>query len=116
MNPLDNSTGVRGPGLDGPNGPNGPNKGASARRGAGVSPASGDDSRRGGANPVDSGESVSLTRTASNLLALETKLRELPDIDQARVEAVRRAIDEGRYVIDTRRIVDSLLQSERELR
>lgn len=113
MNPLDNSTGVRGPGLDGLD------TGASARRGAEVSPASpasAGDSRRGGANPVDSGESVSLTRTASNLLALETKLRELPGIDQARVEAVRRAIDEGRYVIDTRRIVDSLLQSERELR
>lgn len=113
MNPLDNNTGVRGPGLDGLDGLN---KGTSARRGAGVSPAAGGDSRRGGANPVDSGESVSLTHTASNLLALETKLRELPGIDQARVEALRRAIDEGRYVIDTRRIVDSLLQSERERR
>ena len=104
MNPIDSSTNVRGPR---------PDTGAAARRG----PASDGDSRGGKvADPADSGESVSLTRTASSLLALETKLRELPGVDQARVEAVRRAIDEGRYVIDTRRIVDSLLQSERELR
>ena len=108
MNPIDSSTNVRGPR---------PDTGASARRGAGLGPASDGDRRDGKvADPADSGESVSLTRTASNLLALETKLRELPGVDQARVEAVRRAIDEGRYVIDTRRIVDSLLQSERELR
>lgn len=108
MNPIDSSTNVRGPR---------PDTGASARRGAGLGPASDGDSRAGKvADPADSGESVSLTRTASSLLALEAKLRELPGVDQARVEAVRRSIDEGRYVIDTRRIVDSLLQSERELR
>ena len=108
MNPIDSSTNVRGPR---------PDTGASARRGAGLGPASDGDRRRGQvADPADSGESVSLTRTASRLLALETTRRDLPGVDQARVEAVRRAIDEGRYVIDTRRIVDSLLQSERELR
>ena len=108
MNPLDNSTNVRGPRLD---------TGTPARRGAGVGPASDGDSRRAeGAEQADAGESVSLTRAASDLLALETKLRELPGIDQARVDAVRRAIDDGRYVIDTQRIADSLLQSERELR
>ena len=108
MNSIDSSTNVREPR---------PDTGASARRGAGLGPASGSDNRGGKvADPADSGESVSLTRTASSLLALEAKLRELPGIDQARVESVRRAIDEGRYVIDTGRIVDSLLQSERELR
>ena len=108
MNPIDNSMNVRAPR---------PDTGAAARRGAGPGPPADGDSRGGQvADPADSSESVSLTRTASSLLALETKLRELPGVDQARVEAVRRAIDEGRYVIDTGRIVNSLLQSERELR
>ena len=66
--------------------------------------------------PVTAGESVSITQAAEELLALETQLRERPAVDSARVEQIRRAIDEGRYEIDTQRIVDSLLQSERDLR
>ena len=58
---------------------------------------------------------MSFTQTASDLLQLETQLRELPGVDQARVDAIRQAIDNGSYEIDTGRIVDSLLQSEREL-
>ena len=63
----------------------------------------------------NAGESVSLTRTAADLLALETQLLELPDFDQARVESIRQAIDNGSYQVDTDRIVNNLLQSDREL-
>lgn len=62
-----------------------------------------------------SGELVSITSTASDLLALENQLRELPGVDQARVDSIRQAISDGSYEVDATRIVDSLLQSEIEL-
>lgn len=61
------------------------------------------------------GEAVSLSRAAADILALETQLRDLPGVDQARVEQFRQAIDSGSYEVDAGRIVDSLLQSERDL-
>lgn len=69
----------------------------------------------GDAPSVATGESVSITNTASDLLALENQLRELPGIDQARVDSIREAISNGSYEVDPARIVDSLLQSEVEL-
>lgn len=81
-------------------------------------------SRRGsdvdGSVSVDSsstagGESVSITNTAAELLSLENQLRELPGVDQARVDSIRQAISDGSYEVDAARIVDSLLQSEVEL-
>jgi len=76
------------------------------------------------AGPVDSaaavtteagGDSVSLTQTAAELLQLETQLRELPGIDRERVERIRQSIEDGSYQVDTRNLVDNLLQSESEL-
>ncbi len=61
------------------------------------------------------GESVSITSTAAELLSLENQLRELPGVDQARVDSIRQAISDGSYEVDAARIVDSLLQSEVEL-
>ncbi|GAB5413252.1 MAG: hypothetical protein Cons2KO_08550 [Congregibacter sp.] len=78
----------------------------SAGNAAGAGPAAGADA---------STEAVTFTQTAADLLALETQLRELPGIDQARVDSIRQAIDNGSYEIDAQRIVDNLLQSEREL-
>jgi negative regulator of flagellin synthesis FlgM len=61
------------------------------------------------------GESVSFTSTAAELLSLENQLRELPGVDQQRVDDIRQAISNGSYEIDAGRIVDSLLMSENEL-
>ncbi|MFK7828976.1 MAG: flagellar biosynthesis anti-sigma factor FlgM [Congregibacter sp.] len=60
-------------------------------------------------------ESVSFTQTAADLLQLETQLRELPGIDQARVDTIRQAINDGSYEVDAEKIVENLLKSEREL-
>ncbi|MEM1404357.1 MAG: flagellar biosynthesis anti-sigma factor FlgM [Pseudomonadota bacterium] len=60
-------------------------------------------------------ESVTFTRAAADLLSLENQLRDLPGIDQARVDSIRQAIDDGSYQVDAQRIVDSLLQNDREL-
>ena len=56
-----------------------------------------------------------LPRPPPTCSPLESQLRELPGIDQARVDSIRQAIDNGSYEIDTDRIVNNLLQSEREL-
>lgn len=66
------------------------------------------------ASVVD-GESVSITGTATDLLSLETQLKALPGVDQARVDSIREAISNGSYSVDPERIVDNLLKSEVEL-
>jgi negative regulator of flagellin synthesis FlgM len=56
---------------------------------------------------------VTLTRVGSTLLALQRALRELPDVDQQRVDAVRQALADDSYQIDAADIADKLLQFER---
>lgn len=104
MNPVDNNANIRTqrPDLD-----QGTRRSSEASRasGAGASVQS----------SADTGsESVTLTRAAADLLSLENQLRELPGVDQARVDSIRQAIDEGSYEIDAQRIVNNLLQSDRE--
>jgi len=69
---------------------------------------------QGEAEPTTSSESVSITSTAAGLLSLENQLRELPGVDQARVDTIRQAISDGTYKVDSDRVVDNLLQSEAE--
>jgi negative regulator of flagellin synthesis FlgM len=66
---------------------------------------------KGAALPGD----VMITETARQLAALETELAGLPAINDSRVAAVRRAIDEGRYQVDPQRIADKLVRMERDL-
>ena len=107
MNPVDPNSSLRGPRPDTDAGTqrtgSAERAGQTAVDGAPRSaPAAGDDS-------------VSITRAAEDLLALETQLRDLPGVDASRVDQIRRAIDEGRYDVDPQRIVDGLLQSESDL-
>jgi flagellar biosynthesis anti-sigma factor FlgM len=39
----------------------------------------------------------------------------MPVVNEARVEAVRRALDEGRYHVDAQRIADKMLRFESDL-
>jgi negative regulator of flagellin synthesis FlgM len=109
MNPVDNSTGVGSvnAGASRNEVERGSNRGAAVR-----------DSQASGAaaQAAPDAESVTLTQAASELLQLDEQLRALPDADRERVETIRRAIADGSYEVDARRIVDSLLQSEAELR
>lgn len=106
MNPVDNNLGLRPPRVDGEQGAR---RAEESRRPAPSpqGPAPSDES-------ASRGESVSLTQTASDLLQLEAQLRELPSVDQQRVDAIRQAIEDGSYDINPGAIVDQLLQSERE--
>ncbi|MEM1187714.1 MAG: flagellar biosynthesis anti-sigma factor FlgM [Pseudomonadota bacterium] len=114
MNPVDNNSSLRTQrgDLDQSSREQGARRSES---GAGVGTATSAAASTGDAESSGRGESVSFTQTASDLLSLETQLRELSGIDQARVDRIRSAIDNGSFEIDTDRIVENLLRSEREL-
>ena len=87
--------------------------GAKKIAGAGAAQAT----RDTGSAPADgarsSGDTVELTSSAQLLERLERTLASLPEIDRARVDAVKSAIADGEYEIDAGRIADALLLSER---
>jgi negative regulator of flagellin synthesis FlgM len=60
-------------------------------------------------------ESVTITDSARQLLALQQTIGDLPDIDQSRVERVRSDIEQNRYSSDSGRIADRMLQLEGDL-
>lgn len=61
------------------------------------------------------GSSVTLTDAAKRLAALERAVAAVPDVDMARVEELRNAIESGRYTVDAERIATRLLDIERDL-
>jgi negative regulator of flagellin synthesis FlgM len=70
----------------------------------------------GGAAPaVPETGSVHITETAGQLAALEQAVSGLPAVDQARVAAVRSAIEQGTYTASPDNIADHLLQLEQAL-
>lgn len=66
------------------------------------------------AHKPDSGDTVQLTSSAKLLERLEKTLGSLPEIDRARVEAVKTSIANGDYEIDADKIVDAILRAEQE--
>jgi len=60
-------------------------------------------------------ETVELTSGAQLLSRLDETLSTLPDIDTARVDAVKSAISSGDYEIDAEKIADAVLRADREL-
>lgn len=69
-------------------------------------------SKAGGSQATDD---VRLTDTATNLKQIEARLAKLPDVDQSRVDAVRKRIESGSYRADPERIAERLLKFDREL-
>lgn len=60
-------------------------------------------------------DTVTFTSKVSEMQKLEERLGSLPDVDDARIQEIRASIAEGRYQIDTRKIVDTLLKLEKDL-
>lgn len=58
---------------------------------------------------------VHITSAARNLASLEQAIRDLPAIDQSRVEEIQQRLASGRYEIDPQRIADRLLRLETNL-
>lgn len=59
---------------------------------------------------------VRITDQARQLAALERAVHDAPIVNEARVAAVRLAVEEGRYEVSPERIADKLLRMETELR
>ena len=57
---------------------------------------------------------VRITDQARQLAALEQAVQAAPVVNEARVAAVRLAIEEGRYEVVPERIADKLLRMEHE--
>ncbi len=73
-------------------------------------PARGPDQAR----QTNTGDTVELTNSAKLLERLEKTLASLPEIDDARVEAVKAQIENGEYQIDSEKIVEALLRTDQE--
>ena len=59
---------------------------------------------------------VSVSEQARQLAALERAVQAAPVVNDARVAAIRLAVEEGRYEVAPERIADKLLRMEQELR
>ena len=59
-------------------------------------------------------DTVALTDGARLLQRVEAKLAAAGDVDPARVEALKAAIENGDYQIDDRIVADKILRSDRE--
>lgn len=75
---------------------------------------------RSGASPstapaVGNTDSVNLTEAATRLQQLSEMMPHVPEIDSARVDALRQAIAEGRYQVDAVHVTDKLIALERTL-
>lgn len=63
--------------------------------------------------PSVSGDTVTFTNTVTEMLKLEKNLANIPDVDNARVSAIKLSIAEGSYQINPDKIVDGLLDIEK---
>jgi negative regulator of flagellin synthesis FlgM len=61
------------------------------------------------------GGDVHITDAAAQLATLEKTVSVLPAVDEARVGAIRSAIDEGRYAVSPERVADALVGMEHAL-
>lgn len=77
-------------------------------RGAAVGQSSGGDS-------AASEDTVQLSPAVQVLQQLEASIRDLPEVDEQRVEAIRTAIAEGRFEINADRIAEKLVNLERSI-
>jgi negative regulator of flagellin synthesis FlgM len=60
-------------------------------------------------------EGVRITDSARQLAALEQAIRDVPEVDEAKVAKVSSAIAEGSYKVAPQRIADKLIRLENEL-
>jgi negative regulator of flagellin synthesis FlgM len=65
--------------------------------------------------PEKAAGAVQLTDTATNLQQVEARLASQPDVDRARVDAVRQKVESGNYQVNAGRLADRLLAFERDL-
>ncbi len=67
------------------------------------------------AAPQQSGTSVSLGSTATQLGKMEASMANTPVVDTNKVAEIKQAISEGRFQINSSLVADRLIQSVRDL-
>jgi negative regulator of flagellin synthesis FlgM len=60
-------------------------------------------------------DAVSISSRAADLQSLETSIKQLPDVDVSRVNALRDQVNAGEYTVDSQRVADKMLAFERSL-
>ncbi len=60
-------------------------------------------------------DAVTVSRDASKIISIEAKLRDLPEIDEPRVDRIRAAIANGDYHVDPRRVAQKFLELDGQL-
>lgn len=60
-------------------------------------------------------DAVSISNRATDLQALESSIRDLPEVNTARVTELRDKINAGEYQIDSRKLADKILAFEKNL-
>lgn len=61
------------------------------------------------------GENVSLSAQAKNLKSLEQQIKEQPDIDDARVESIKAALQDGSFKIDAEKLAQKMLDFDQSI-
>lgn len=65
-------------------------------------------------SPKSSGDTISVSPLASQLQALESRLNDVNVVDSARVDAIKQAISEGRFSVNSEVVADRLIASVKE--
>ena len=66
------------------------------------------------AAPKAAGDRVDITSLSSQLQALESRLADVSVVDVARVDAIKQAISEGRFKVDSEVVADRLIATVKE--
>ncbi|MGS0673905.1 flagellar biosynthesis anti-sigma factor FlgM [Shewanella sp. 0m-4] len=62
------------------------------------------------------GDSVSITAQAQQIQNVQTKMADMPEIDQKKVDEIKAAIAEGRYKIDPDKLASNIANFENDLK
>ena len=80
-----------------------------------VNQKKGDESKKTEVSAPAASSNVNLTQSASSLQALEKSIAAAPEVDQQKVDAVRKAINEGSYKVDSERTASKLIDFDTAL-
>ncbi len=88
---------------------------SSSRTGGVKRTEQGESARSTGGEETTRTDAVALTDTAVRLKRIEANLAELPEVDQAKVDALRERIDSGNYQVDGQEVARKLMQMEQDI-
>ena len=88
---------------------------ASSRSGGVKRAEQGESARSAGGEESTRTDEVALTDTAVRLKRIEASLAEQPEVDQARVDALRERVESGDYKVDAQSVASKLARLEQDL-